>query len=173
MKKNIVLFALITFILVVVYYNQNIPIRFPSSDKIGLLPDNSYDLSQVEPSEFKKTMQYRLLNLLRFTQNSEELSFEFGHFLMSNDQGRIVKLCDEYPLIQLQFYAEGLAISGSPPQILVTAHCIPTADDSRIEAIRLNLNSKIAQTEIQILPDQVPPITSEVSEWYITKTINH
>lgn len=169
MKKNIFLFALITFILIVVYYNQNTPIRFPSSDKIGLLPDNSYDLSQVEPKDFKKAMQFRVLNLLRVIETPEEKSFEFGHFLMSNDQGQIVKLCDEYPFIQLQFYAEGLAISGTPPQILATTRCVPTLDDARIEAVKINLKSNDEHTQLQILPDQVPPITNEVSEWYLNK----
>lgn len=169
MKKNIVLFAMITFILIVVYYNQKSPIRFPSSNQIGLLPDNSYDLSMVDPNDFKKAMQFRVLNLLRVNENSEESSFEFGHFLMADENGQKVKLCEKYPFIQMQFYAEGMAISGTPPQILVTSSCIPTADDSHIEAIKINIVNSADNTQIQILPEQDPPITREIDHWYLNK----
>lgn len=64
-----------------------------------------------------------------------EFGISLGHFFMRGTDGEAHKVCDIYNQIDLQFDAEGMAVSGSRPLLNVSAACETSDDWARIRPI--------------------------------------
>lgn len=93
------------------------------------------DLSNASPEEFKKAFKYQVLKDASAVETSAGPGVRLGLFLMKNQSGSKVFVCDEYPTVDLIFSAEGVAFSGEIPQMVVRAPCLVSSDQEHIEAL--------------------------------------
>lgn len=101
--------------------------RFPAS------ADNQYDLSRLSETEFEKSATELIATSTRLKEISNNLyEISFAHFL-----GPLIptSVCSKYPTIQLVFAAEGMAVSGEPPQLIVEYICTTNASAERIQTL--------------------------------------
>lgn len=112
-----------------------------------------HDLSEASPEEFKKAFKYQILKEASLVRTNAGPGISLGLFLTKNESGNKVFVCDEYPLIDLIFAAEGVAFSGDIPQMVVRGPCQVSADQRHIEALPIPfskiLASPLSQYEFQ------------------------
>lgn len=129
--------------------------RQVASDQLGYV-DVAFenDLSQATPAEFKKAFKYHVLKNLLIDSDS---GVSLGVFTMKNSQDQTVTMCEEYPLIELVFAAEGMAVSGDQALLTVRGPCQTHADRKHTEALRIPLQ------EINESPASAKEFLSEIS----------
>ncbi|WP_374077031.1 hypothetical protein [Bdellovibrio bacteriovorus] len=106
------------------------------------------DLSEASPEEFKKAFKYQVLKDASLVETSAGPGVRLGLFLMKNESGNKVFVCDQYPTVDLIFAAEGVAFSGEIPQMVVRSPCVVSADQAHIEALPIPF-SQIVQSPLQ------------------------
>ncbi|WP_041576816.1 hypothetical protein [Bdellovibrio bacteriovorus] len=136
MMSLILLMAALPFILHTL--NEKLsPKRKVASDgglsSVGTISD-SFDLSEASPEEFKKAFKYQILKNVEVDQFSDGPGIKLGLFLMKSPAGSRVFVCDRYPTVDLLFSAEGVAISGEIPKMVVRIPCVVSDDQNHIAA---------------------------------------
>ena len=95
-----------------------------------------FDLSMLEEKEFLKAFKYQMLGESLVISTPETQGVRLGHFIMS-DSDKAVFACEKFPYIELIFSAEGIAISGEIPQMIVRGPCLESDDHKAIEALMI------------------------------------
>ncbi|MCB0363966.1 MAG: hypothetical protein H6624_13110 [Bdellovibrionaceae bacterium] len=105
-----------------------------------------FDFSHLEGSALELASQKRLLSDARVVAvaESQDLGVELGHFITRGEAGGKQFACHAYDRVELTFYAEGMAIAGEKPLMIVEADCRIGDDINRISAIPIPV-SKILQ----------------------------
>ncbi len=137
--------------------NQLSPSRKVASQgglsSIGL-QDDTFDLSESTPEEFRKAFKYQVLKNVELIQLHEGPGLKLGLFLIKNSSGAKVFVCDQYPTMDLFFMAEGVAISGEVPKMILRVPCIVSDDQKHIAAFPVPLQqifaSPISQSEFNV-----------------------
>lgn len=136
MMSLVLMMAALPFALHVL--NQKLsPQRKVASDgglsSVGTVSD-SFDLSEATPEEFRKAFKYQVLKNVELDQFSDGPGIKLGLFLMKSPTGSRVFVCDRYPTVDLVFSAEGVAISGEIPKMVVRIPCVVSDDQNHIAA---------------------------------------
>lgn len=111
------------------------------------------DFSELSATEFARAFKYQLISSSHIEQDSENTGIAFGSFyiLGSNKQKNFV--CTKFFSIELIFEAEGIAVSGAIPQMIVQGPCLTSADTTSIEALPIFykkiLSSAVSQKSFQ------------------------
>lgn len=117
--------------MVLVLNNKPNPLRkVASEDGTRINTNTNSDLNR-DPSAFK----YETLRGVAIEKTSQEVGLKLGLFLVNNNTGNKVPVCDLYPFIDLVFAAEGIAFSGETPQMIVRGPCVVSTDQKNIEAL--------------------------------------
>lgn len=110
-----------------------------------------YDLSDSSPEEFKKAFKYQMLKNATIDQTSVGPGVAVGLFLLKDEDGKTVPVCEKYPIIDFIFKAEGVAFSGAIPTLIVRGPCLIASDQRTLEPLPIPfskiLNSPLAQME--------------------------
>ncbi|MBO9668684.1 MAG: hypothetical protein J7501_17935 [Bdellovibrio sp.] len=99
----------------------------------------SADLSDSSPEEFMKAFKYQILKDVKTTDFSDGKRLQLGFFIMRDEEGQKVSVCDRYPVIELTFSAEGVAHSGDVPTKTIKAACRVAGDQLHLEGVAIDL----------------------------------
>lgn len=118
------------------------------------LQDDTFDLSEASPAEFRKAFKYQMLKNVELVQLPEGPGLKLGLFLLKNASGAKVFVCDQYPTMDLHFMAEGVAISGEVPRMILRVPCIVSDDQKHIAAFPIPFDkifsSPVSQYEFEV-----------------------
>lgn len=122
-------------------------------DSTPLNSAQNNDLSELDAVEFSKAFKYHLLGTSRLVKSSLKSGVAFGNFYIRGSEGQKNFVCSKYTNLELTFEAEGVAISGSIPKMVVRGPCLNATDFSTIEPLlvpyRKILASPITQRSFQ------------------------
>lgn len=96
-------------------------------------PNN--DLSELSAEEFNKAFKYEVLRAAAIEENQNGLGIRLGAFFIKDNENNKVSFCDEYPMMDLLFVADGVAFSGEIPQMVVRGPCTMNEDKTIIQPL--------------------------------------
>jgi hypothetical protein len=143
-RRATVILLLLAFPVLITYLNN----RATSSRKIASTEQEaqldtamaSSDLSGSNPTAFQKAFKYQLLKDSKVTDFSDGKRLHLGHFFMKDQDGATkVSVCQRYPYIELNFSADGVAVSGDIPHTVIQGRCNVAADGLHLEGIVVDL----------------------------------
>lgn len=112
-----------------------------------------FDLSNLEAQEFKKAFKYQTLAEALIISTPQAQGIRLGHFMMNDGTGKSVFACEKFPYIELLFAAEGIAISGEVPKMIVRGPCLVSNDQRTVEALMIPfteiLKSPVSQSQFR------------------------
>lgn len=156
-RKWVLILLIAILPLAIMMLERNVPKRkMASAENASSSPGPmaDHDLSEVPPEDFKKAFKYQVLRNISIENSAVGPGIRLGLFFMKNSSGNRVFVCDQYPTIDLIFAAEGIAISGEIPQMIVRGPCIASADQKHIEALPIPFSqivkSPTAQFEFRV-----------------------
>jgi hypothetical protein len=71
---------------------------------------------------------------------------EFGAHFTPNSNKTLDFICNVYPNMELHFKAEGMAVSGEIPKMILRGPCVKHKTKEKIEALRFNANTIMSTT---------------------------
>lgn len=118
-------------------------------------PDtNSSDLSHLSDEEFHRAFKYQILKDADFYKQDGKMGISLSSFMLKGESGGRVFVCEKYPLYDMIFAAEGVAISGEIPKMIVRGPCLISDDQAHIEPLTIPyeeiLESPITQSEFTV-----------------------
>lgn len=131
MKKWI--FSIFTFLILffgAVYFvlersNTVLPKRNPASLQ------KTSDLTQLRGEELIFAMKDQVVSYLNtYTSSDQLISIQVGHFYFVDSSNTKLSMCDAFPVMRLTFEAEGVALSGERPSMVVEGDCELQANGS-------------------------------------------
>lgn len=115
--------------------NQNR--RLASEDNSKYLEMDLYDLSQSTGPTFQKAFKYQTLKNAHLQKNSDSSTIQIGLFLVQDDQGKAVPMCEKYQTIDYIFSADGVAVSGKLPTMILRVPCVVDFDNRHTAAFKI------------------------------------
>lgn len=91
-----------------------------------------FDLSEFEGKEFNKAFKTALVQGLQVHRAHGSLGLSWGLFLIKNDSGSKVYVCEKYPNMEIVLKAEGVANSGNIPTLVLRGPCLSSDDGQKI-----------------------------------------
>jgi hypothetical protein len=82
-----------------------------------------YDFSQLQGSTLDQAAKQRLLTGLNIERTQEANNIQLGNFVLLNSQQQKDFVCGVYNHITLSFQAEGVAVSGEKPTLVIDTPC--------------------------------------------------
>ncbi len=86
------------------------------------------DLTAYKGSALQKRIKYRLFEKARWVSDQSNHHLILGNLKLKDAEGQVVNLCEEFPLLELVFQADGIVVSGDAPKIIVRSSCSAKAD---------------------------------------------
>lgn len=108
-----------------------------SDDNSKYLEMDLYDLSQSTGKTFQKAFKYQTLKNALIKKTPQDSEIQIGLFLIQDNEGKAVPMCEKYPTIDFVFSADGIAISGKSPTIILRVPCIVDFDNKHTAAFRI------------------------------------
>jgi hypothetical protein len=96
-----------------------------------------FDLSLLDQKEFMKAFKYQMLGESLVISTPDSQGVRLGHFIMSDSDGKAVFACEKFGFVELIYSAEGIAISGEIPKMIVRGPCNESDDQKTIEALMI------------------------------------
>lgn len=87
------------------------------------------DLTEYEGSALQKRIKYRLFEKARWVADQSNHHLVLGNLKFKNAEGQVVNLCDEFPLFELVFQADGIVVSGDAPKIVIRSSCSAKSEE--------------------------------------------
>ncbi len=87
------------------------------------------DLTKYEGSALQKRIKYRLFEKARWVTDQSNHHLVLGNLKFKNAEGQVVNLCDEFPLFELVFQADGIVVSGDAPKIIIRSLCSAKSEE--------------------------------------------
>lgn len=106
----------------------------------------AFDFSHLEGEALREASHRRLISGVRQFSTEKGLGLELGHFVTKGPSGEKEFACHVYNKIELQFVAEGMAVHGKQPQMIVEAACEMAQDINRVRPIWIPM-SEIMQMQ--------------------------
>ncbi|MDZ4660281.1 MAG: hypothetical protein SGJ18_01545 [Pseudomonadota bacterium] len=99
--------------------------------------DAQNDLSSFQGEELESRTKSILLDNVRVTkdQSGENFGVEIGHFVVRGDGDEKEFACGYFERVTLIFRGEGIATSGHPPEMIVSANCEVSKNINRLKAL--------------------------------------
>jgi hypothetical protein len=93
---------------------------------------NYYDLTELTGPDFQRAFKKALLQGLQVHHENGLVGMSWGNFLVKNNSGGKVSVCDKYPNIEVTLKAEGVAYSGNVPELTIRGPCLVSDDGQKI-----------------------------------------
>lgn len=113
--------ALLPFLVKEVDQRMSSQLRRPAASdgkQVSSTQAERFDLSELDKGEFQKAFKYQLMAGLQVIETPHGYGLRLGHFLTTREGAKIFA-CEKYPELELIFSAEGIAISGEIPKMVV------------------------------------------------------
>lgn len=88
-----------------------------------------YDLSQSTGATFQKAFKYQTLKNALIQKSPQDSTIQIGLFLVQDKDGKAVPMCEKYPTIDYVFSADGVAVSGKLPTMILRVPCVVDFDN--------------------------------------------
>lgn len=144
---------MLLFVFAVIFF-KNQALRDPAAiPKVEM-----FDFSNLNGDELKEAMTKQILRDFEIKKKNNLFEFQFGNFLADKNNGDPQYFCDYFGKVSLVFEAEGMAVSGERPQLVVTSTCKTTPDYKASEPIKIpaDLIKKLKASNIDWNYDQQP-----------------
>ncbi|MEN0057888.1 MAG: hypothetical protein AAGB31_03565 [Bdellovibrio sp.] len=135
MMTVVLVLALIPFAVTIFDKKMGPQRRIASEDMADYQLHADHDLSEVSAEDFKKAYKYQILKGVNIVVDNDTTGLQLGLFLLKNAAGERVSVCEEYPLMDMIYSAEGIAFSGDIPQMIVRGPCLVDDDQIHIAAL--------------------------------------
>jgi hypothetical protein len=146
-SKSAILIGSVTFIAVAILsFSFSVNLENSRSDSdFSRVPASSIEVRDGDLSDENLTNQLkaRILRGLKVIEWKDQAGIELGGFTLNSANGEKIFACDEFPKIVLIFEGEGVAHSGSKPQMEVSGPCLES-ESGQIEALLIP-NFQLAQ----------------------------
>jgi hypothetical protein len=129
--------------------------RIPAS-----IPRSS-DLSGLQGDLLARAGKMKLLSGLSVEQSQGSASIHLGNFVMLNQQQKKDFVCGVYNHITISFEAEGVAVGGEKPSLIVDAPCTVGSDISTLAPIEIpfsQIKSQGVQNQEMIIQQSSGPL---------------
>jgi hypothetical protein len=130
-----------------------------------------FDVSYLEGGALKEASAKQLLQNAEVKIAKDDITVSLGHFVAKSPTGERRLLCDIYDRVELSFLADGMAVNGEQPQLVVTGPCEPSQNLNRTNPIHIPfvdiLNQKVGEGEFTFgtTPDHVFKATHVSGQW--------
>lgn len=138
---------------------------------VGSQSDN-FDLSEASPEEFRKAFKYQVLKNVELDSFATGPGIKLGLFLMKSPAGSRVFVCDRYPTLDLYFAAEGIAISGEIPKMVVRIPCTVSEDQNHIAAFPIPFQQIFSSSVSQFEFTTTAPGIREAGKIYFRNVVD-
>ena len=120
--------AFLTRFYSVTHFSDRAGYRNPAAISPHLL-----DLSQDQV--FDSASKKRVLSGTKAWKEDGAVAIQVGHFIAKGVNGESSQLCEIFHDLSLTFSAEGMAVSGARPTMIIEGACVASKDGSTTEAI--------------------------------------
>lgn len=130
-----------------------------------------FDVSYLEGGALKTASAKQLLQQAEVHIAKNDVSVSLGHFVAKSPNGERRLLCDIYDRVELSFEADGVAINGERPRLIVTGPCVPSENLNHMNAIHIPyaeiMNQRAGDGEFSfgVAPDHFYKITNVGNQW--------
>lgn len=120
--------------------------RYPAA--VDMTP-NAHLQSALLPQE-------ELIKNAEVVSTREGVGLELGAFLTKNDQGVFVTTCEVFSKVELTFHADGMAVSGDAPRMIVEGPCEPGEDQQTLAVLPINKRAiqNIPTKELELIYEE-------------------
>ena len=96
-----------------------------------------FDLSRFDGVSLSRRIKYRIFENAKWIDNGDEHQLVLGNAKFKNSREKTTTLCDAYSMIELVFQAEGIAIAGDAPKIVLRTSCESTEGSEFLNPISI------------------------------------
>lgn len=96
-----------------------------------------YDFSTLEGSALERASMQRILSGTRILETQDEVSVEFGHFVVTDQDGNRDFACRVFRNVELELMAVGVSTSEGKPTLKIKAPCKISEDVNQISGIKI------------------------------------
>ncbi|MEK6774389.1 MAG: hypothetical protein AABY64_10635 [Bdellovibrionota bacterium] len=109
-----------------------------ASEEIDEIPlEVEFDLTNFEGVTLNKRIKYRLFEHAKWISDENTHGLILGNVKFKDAKDKTVTLCEAYPTIELTFQAEGVAVAGETPKIILRTPCSSEVDSPFLNTITL------------------------------------
>lgn len=112
------------------------------------------DLSKLDAEEFARAFKYSLINPLSLVRGNGQMGVQLGNFYIKGTDQQKIFVCAKYNYIELVFQADGIAVSGEIPRMVIRGPCTNAQDMNFIQALPIPyqevLKAPVSQTQFRL-----------------------
>ncbi|MBK9323682.1 MAG: hypothetical protein IPM97_12185 [Bdellovibrionaceae bacterium] len=101
--------------------------------------DRNFDLTELSSKDFMRGFKVAMVSGLQVVRDGHEVGLTWGQFLVRNQSGAKVYVCEKYPHLEMTLKAEGVAYSGNIPTIVLRGPCLSSDDGQRTRPLMIPL----------------------------------
>ncbi|MGZ3769432.1 MAG: hypothetical protein ACXVCP_12985 [Bdellovibrio sp.] len=154
MLTVVLLLAAFPFFIVTLSKKASTERHLASDNMVNI--DREHDLSNLSPEEFGKAFKYEILRGAFTEENQFGTGLRLGLFYLQDSQKQKRSVCDIYPVMDLLFTADGIAVSGEVPQMIVRGPCALSEDQSYIKALPVPFKEILSASPQQFVFESTP-----------------
>lgn len=141
MKKRylFVILILVAVTLMFHFKGSNYGKRFIASEETEeIIPLGvEFDLTRYDGVSLSRRIKYRLFENVRWVSDRNDHRLVLGNAKFKTSREKTITLCEAYSMIELVFQAEGIAIAGDAPKIILRTACHSQPDSESLDPIRI------------------------------------
>jgi hypothetical protein len=118
---------------------EQVAANFSHSERHPAEMSKDFDFSMMSGPALKKASHKRLMEDVRLIMQDDQVGVELGHFVVKNKDGDKKFACQYYDRVELKFAAQGMAVNGQVPYLVVEGKCQMSKKIDRIEPLWLPL----------------------------------
>ncbi len=96
-----------------------------------------FDLTRYDGISLSRRIKYRLFENIRWTSDAYDHRLILGNAKFKSSREKTSTLCEVYSMIELVFQAEGIAIAGDAPKLIVRTSCKAQPGSEFLDPIRI------------------------------------
>lgn len=168
MSKKLKKIILLSFLLLGIALTYFIDLKSPHHRQVAseqdaeLQTQDLFDLSESTGDTFHKAFKYQTLKNAIISKQNSLMSLQIGLFLIKGADNKPVPMCENYPTIDFVFSAEGVAIAGVKPSIVMRIPCEVDFSKKHTTPFQINFTDLFAQKP-DITEFKIKSATSETS----------
>lgn len=109
--------------------------KSPSGPRLPATFDKAADLTKLNGYSLEMAQKKQLIDSHRIQNINGETSIQLGNFVYQPRKGETSFICNEFDEIELKFAAEGMAVSGTKPQMTVVSKCLVDGNSTHLSPI--------------------------------------
>ncbi len=158
-KNPIFIIAIVCFVAlaVVIYKIKNEDLRLPAAiQKVEM-----FDYSTLSGDGLRSAMTKQIIRDSTIAHKNNLFQFNFGNFIVEKSNGNPIYLCDYFDQYTITFEAEGMAVNGQRPKLIITSPCILASDLKTTQSVNIpvDLIKNMKAGDIDWTYDQQPSVT--------------